>query len=61
MREIIISKNPVDADRLGLQCINLTCDTFEELDRMTATARRMRPDRIIIEYHEFAHREHAVL
>ena len=52
MRTIIIKRFKTDSDIDDSKHIYLYCE-FPELDRYIATARRMRPDRIIVEYEEF--------
>lgn len=55
MREIVISKYPKEVDD-STHSINIVCEDFKDLNRYIQTAQRMRPDRIIVEYHEYLHR-----
>ena len=58
-RDIIISRRPDPTEhKLEMDCeasVWLTCENFEELDNYIAVAKRMRPDRIIINYDEYLH------
>lgn len=53
MRTIIISKQERYDNSEPSDTVRFQCKDFSELDKYIRVAQRMRPDRIIIEYHEY--------
>lgn len=54
MRTIIISRKArADIGTPSDTVVWIECKELSELDKYIGTARRMRPDRIVIEYQEF--------